>query len=173
MVIQTRTLRIQANFKRIVIMRIQPKIRQEKINQQVNILGHKRCPPRKRFFGLEQQKFKIRNDTLNEAEDHVVGVQDVDVGGGLAQLDAGHDGGLGDPLGPVGGEGLLDRVDELLLAHVTGRTGGAGVGVVDLLQHLGGEDQEHHLERPDAVPETGFGLGVVVEGVEKDFATFG
>jgi len=89
---------------------------------------------------LEEQLLEISDDGLDEWEDDVVRVQDVDVGGGLAQFDAGDGGGLRHCLGSVRDERLLDDVDELLLPDVLRRAGSAGIGVVDLLQDIGGEN---------------------------------
>ena len=62
--------------------------------------------------------FEISDDCLDKREDDIVGVEDVDVRGGLAELDAGDGCGLGHGLRPVRNERLLDNVDKLLLANV-------------------------------------------------------
>ena len=75
--------------------------------------------PREGFVRPEQKIFQVSNDRLDEGKDDIVGVEDIDVGGALAQLDAGDGGGLGQrPRRAVHGQGPLDGVNEGLLAHV-------------------------------------------------------
>jgi len=65
--------------------------------------------------------FEISNDCFDEREDNVVGVEDVDVSGGLAELNTGDGCGLRYGLRPVRDERLLDDVDKLLLANMLRR----------------------------------------------------
>ena len=87
-----------------------------------------------KFVHLKQQLLEISDDSLYEGENNVVGVENVDVGGSLAQLHAGDSRGLCDGLGAVRNERLLDDVDKLFLPDVLRRTRRTCVGVVDLLQ---------------------------------------
>ena len=91
----------------------------------------------RRSTNFEEELLEICDDSLDEGEDDVVGIENVDVGGGLAQLHAGDGGGLGHGLRAVRNERLLDDVDELLLPDVLRRTRSPGVCVVDLFQNVG------------------------------------
>ena len=83
---------MNSHLQCVIVMWVQSKIGQKEINKQVNVLWN--SAPRKGFLGLEQDHFEIADDVLDKGENDVVGVQDVDVGGGFAQLDASNDGGL-------------------------------------------------------------------------------
>ena len=72
--------------------------------------------PDKRFIGFEKQDFQIRDNTLHQGKDDIVGIQNVDISGRFAQFDASDDGGLGHGLGrSVGIQGFFDGIDELFL----------------------------------------------------------
>ena len=72
--------------------------------------------PDKRFIGFEKQDFQIRDNTLHQGKDDIVGIQNVDISGCFAQFDASDDGGLGHGLGrSVGIQGFFDGIDELFL----------------------------------------------------------
>ena len=103
MMVQGGGLGVQAYFEGVIVMGVEPEVGQEEVDQEVNVLGHGGASPGKRLLSLKKETFEVGDDALDEAEDDVVGVQDVDVGGGLAELDPGDDGGLRDALRtPVG-----------------------------------------------------------------------
>ena len=68
-------------------------------------------------------------------------------------------------------KGLLDGVDERLLLEVARTAGRSRVRVVDLLEDRRGEDEQHHLQRPDGVAVLVLCLRKVVQEVEKVLAT--
>ena len=49
--------------------------------------------------------------------------------------------------------------------------GSPRVSIVDLLQHLRGEDEQHHLQGPDGVPVLVLRFCKCVQQVEESFAT--
>ena len=154
-------------------MRIYSEVGQEAINHEINILFHVVTAPRKGFLHLEEENLKVIDDRLYHGEDDIVAVQDVDVCGGLAQLDACNGGSLSHRLvGAVGLKSLLDGVDKMLLFQVPGAARSSGVCVNDLLQHLRHQDKQHDLQGPDGVAVLVLRLSKVVEEVEKGLATF-
>ena len=123
--------------KRIVVVRIYPEVSEEAVDHEIDVFLLVRGATRERLLRLEEQQLEIIDDGLHEREDDVVRVENVDVGGRLAELDAGHGGSVRHSFGGVSRrKRLLDRVDELLLLHVFCRARRARVSVVDLLQDL-------------------------------------
>jgi hypothetical protein len=90
------------------------------------------------FSYLKEQIFEIMNDGLDEAEDDIIAVQHIDVGGGLAELDAGDGPRLNHRLvgAPVRLQRFLHRVNKVLLLQMAGAAGGARVRVIYFLQDL-------------------------------------
>ena len=87
--------------------------------EEFNFLWQDRCSSEKWFISFEEQHFQVGDDALNQGENDIVGVQDVDIGGCFAELDAGDNCGLRHGLGrSVRIECFFDGIDEFFLAHV-------------------------------------------------------
>ena len=108
--------------KRIVVVRIYPEVGEETVDHEVDVLLLVGGAAGEGLVRLEEQQLEVVDDGLHEREDDVVRVEDVDVGGRLAELDAGDGGGVRHGLrGVARRQRLLDRVDELLLLDVLRR----------------------------------------------------
>ena len=156
-------------------MRVNAKVGKEAVNHQVNIFLLIRHAATEWLLNFEQQVLHVVDNRLHEVEDDIVAVEDIDVGGRLAQLDAGDGTRFNHQL--VGRamtlERLLDGVDKMLLLQMPWTAGSAGVGIVDLLQHLRCEDEQHHLQGPDGVPVLVLRLRKCVQKVEECLAALG
>ena len=85
-------LGVEADLQSVAVVRVQPEVGQEEVDQELLVVGDVgEAAAGEGLLGLEEEGLEVADDGLAEAEDDVVGVQPrVDVGRGLAQLDARH-----------------------------------------------------------------------------------
>ena len=164
-----------SHLQSVIIVRVNTEVGKEAVNHKINIFLLVRHTSAERLLNLEQQVLHIIDDGLNEVEDDIVAIEDIDIGGRLAQLDAGDGACLNHQL--VGRamtlKRLFDRVDEVLFLQMPRAAGSSRVRIVDLLQHFGCQDEEHHLQRPYGVPVLVLGLRKRVQKVKECLAALG
>lgn len=172
-VVRRRVREVQAHLQRLVVVRLYPEARHEAIDHQIDVLVRVVSTAAERFRRVEQQRFQIVYNALDQREGDVVRIVYVDVRRRFAQLHAGDGRGLGDLLARVAvrDDAALYRIDERFLLAVPGRARRAAVGVDDLLEHLRAEHQEQHLQRPDGRAAL-LVVGEAVEYVEEIFTAF-
>ena len=112
MVVERVGLGVEANLEGVAVVGVESEIGQKEVGQQVFVVVDVAGTSRERFLGLEEKGLQVANDGLAKAEDDVVGVQPgVDVGGRLAEFDAGDGCGLRHLLAAaVGGQSFLHAV---------------------------------------------------------------
>ena len=85
MVVQAGRQCVEAHLECVVVVRVDPKVGEEAVDHEVDVLLEVGCAPRERFLVIEEQVLEIIDDSLDEVEDDVVAVEDVNVGRGLQE----------------------------------------------------------------------------------------